>query len=156
VGNTLYGTAEVGGSSAEGTIFAINTDGTGFTNLHTFATGDGANPIGNLVLSGNTLYGTGSSYYVNSINVTDFGSVFSLSFAPPLTVSSSGGNIVLKWPISNGGFDYSGYYLQATVDVGSGAWISSNLPEPPVVLDGHYVVTIPNAIGSRQFYRLSQ
>jgi len=57
-GNTLYGTAYSGGSWALGTVFAVNTDGTGFTNLHSFTGGsDGANPIGGLILSSNTLYG---------------------------------------------------------------------------------------------------
>jgi uncharacterized repeat protein (TIGR03803 family) len=70
-GNTLYGTALNGGTSGSGTVFAINTDGTGFTNLHSFGPGannsaglyaneDGANPYSGLVLSGNTLYGTAS------------------------------------------------------------------------------------------------
>jgi len=67
-GNTLYGTTQVGGSSGNGTVFAVNTDGTGFTNLHSFtSTSDGANPYAGLILSGNTLYGTayvgGSSSY---------------------------------------------------------------------------------------------
>src|SRR6266446_4904964 len=66
-GNTLYGTALSGGSSGWGTVFAVNTDGTGFTNLHSFTAlsgphtstnSDGANPYAGLVLSGNTLYGT--------------------------------------------------------------------------------------------------
>src|SRR5437660_10846557 len=35
-GNTLYGTTQAGGSSGNGKVFAINTDGTGFTNLHNF------------------------------------------------------------------------------------------------------------------------
>ena len=35
-GNTLYGTAQYGGSSGNGTVFAVNTDGTGFTNLYSF------------------------------------------------------------------------------------------------------------------------
>src|SRR6266571_2226964 len=35
-GNTLYGTANAG-SFGSGTVLAINTDGTGFTNLHFFA-----------------------------------------------------------------------------------------------------------------------
>ena len=59
--NTLYGTAYQGGTVGwgNGTVFAVNTDGTGFTNLHNFTAGsDGANPIGGLVLSSNTLYGT--------------------------------------------------------------------------------------------------
>jgi uncharacterized repeat protein (TIGR03803 family) len=33
-GNRMYGTTEFGGLYASGTVFAINTDGTGFTNLH--------------------------------------------------------------------------------------------------------------------------
>ncbi len=62
--NTLYGTTYTGGSSGNGTVFAVNTDGTGFTNLHNFTAllsntnGDGAGPEAELVLSGNTLYGT--------------------------------------------------------------------------------------------------
>src|SRR5262245_45462604 len=35
-GDTLYGTAFYGGSSSAGTIFAVSTDGTGFTTLHSF------------------------------------------------------------------------------------------------------------------------
>src|SRR2546425_918651 len=66
--DTLYGTATGGGSSGSGTVFAVNTDGTGFTNLHSFTTGsgsfpnitnsDGGNPLAGLILSGNTLFGT--------------------------------------------------------------------------------------------------
>ena len=67
-GNTLYGTAEDGGSTGYGTVFSLNTDGTGFTLLHTFVYAkDGGYPEDRLILSGNTLYGTaleggGSSY----------------------------------------------------------------------------------------------
>jgi uncharacterized repeat protein (TIGR03803 family) len=58
-GNTLYGTTFAGGSSGAGTVFRVNTDGTGFTNLHTFGTGnDGSGPQAGLILSGNALYGT--------------------------------------------------------------------------------------------------
>lgn len=65
-GNTLYGTTVEGGRSAMGTIFKLNTDGTGFTNLYTFTgiaapdftNSDGINPQAALTLSGNTLYGT--------------------------------------------------------------------------------------------------
>ncbi len=57
-GNTLYGVAQHGGSNGYGTVFRVNTDGTCFTNLHTF-TGDvdGGSPVGSLVLSSNTLFG---------------------------------------------------------------------------------------------------
>ena len=58
-GNTLYGMASSGGSYGYGTIFAVNTDGTGFTNLYTFTgRADGGNPARSLILSGGTLYGT--------------------------------------------------------------------------------------------------
>src|SRR5438128_1099459 len=65
-GDTLYGTAFSGGASGYGTVFAVNTDGTGFTTLHLFTAldqtyftnSDGANPYAGLILSGHTLYGT--------------------------------------------------------------------------------------------------
>jgi uncharacterized repeat protein (TIGR03803 family) len=56
--NFLYGTANVGGASNKGTVFAVTTDGTSLVNLHTFTGSDGANPQASLVLSGKTLYGT--------------------------------------------------------------------------------------------------
>jgi uncharacterized repeat protein (TIGR03803 family) len=57
-GNTLYGTAVSGGNSGSGTVFALNTDGTGFTILHSFTGRDGSRPAGELILSGTMLYGT--------------------------------------------------------------------------------------------------
>lgn len=57
-GNTLYGVAYRGGIYGYGTLFKINTDGTGFTLLHQFNSDTGAYPCGELVLSSNTLYGT--------------------------------------------------------------------------------------------------
>ena len=60
-GQTLYGTASKGGSSGLGTVFALNTNGTGFTILHRFTGGtDGAAPVAGLIPSGTTLYGTTS------------------------------------------------------------------------------------------------
>jgi uncharacterized repeat protein (TIGR03803 family) len=70
-GNTLYGTTQSGGMGGNGTVFSLNTDGTGFTTLYSFTAlsapsphgtnSDGAYPEGDLVLSGNTLYGTADS-----------------------------------------------------------------------------------------------
>ena len=57
-GATLYGTSSVGGNTSAGTVFAVNIDGTGFTNLHTFTGNEGAYPRAGLILSGDTLYGT--------------------------------------------------------------------------------------------------
>jgi uncharacterized repeat protein (TIGR03803 family) len=45
----LYGTTYYGGESDAGTMFALNTDGTGFTVLHSFEVSTGANPYGALL-----------------------------------------------------------------------------------------------------------
>jgi uncharacterized repeat protein (TIGR03803 family) len=60
-GNTLFGTTQYGGTSGDGTVFAINVDGAAFTNLHSFSSGDAAFPFAGLILSDHTLYGTGSA-----------------------------------------------------------------------------------------------
>jgi uncharacterized repeat protein (TIGR03803 family) len=57
-GTTLYGTSFWGGSSGAGTVFAIQTNGTGFTNLHSLTNSDGANPDAGLILSGGIAFGT--------------------------------------------------------------------------------------------------
>ncbi len=61
-GTTLYGVTLAGGDDNLGTVFSIQTNGTGFTILHEFSggTGDGQYPEGSLVLNGTTLYGVTS------------------------------------------------------------------------------------------------
>jgi uncharacterized repeat protein (TIGR03803 family) len=59
-GATLFGTTAAGGAAGFGTVFAIGTNGTGFTVLHHFDT-NGANPMAELVISGDTLYGIANS-----------------------------------------------------------------------------------------------
>ena len=63
VGTTIYGTTEGGGSSAFGTLFSMNQDGSNFQVLHSFAGGgiDGAYPSAGVVLVGSVLYGTTSA-----------------------------------------------------------------------------------------------
>ena len=64
-GSTLYGTTSGGGALGKGTVFKINTDGSGFAVLHHFTSlkvpsltnPDGAWPQAGLLLSGSTLYG---------------------------------------------------------------------------------------------------
>jgi uncharacterized repeat protein (TIGR03803 family) len=60
-GGTLYGTTYYSPcdySREDGTVFKVNTDGTGFAVLKNFIGSDGSGPIAGLVLSGDTLYGT--------------------------------------------------------------------------------------------------
>ncbi len=63
-GSTLYGMTVGGGFYGYGTIFQMNTDGTGYQVLHDFGSGsDGAGPQGSLTLSGSTLYGMTTGGY---------------------------------------------------------------------------------------------
>lgn len=55
--STLYGTTAQGGANGVGTVFSVQTDGTGFGLLHSFSSADGGNPMGALTLAGSTLYG---------------------------------------------------------------------------------------------------
>ncbi|MCG2610649.1 T9SS type A sorting domain-containing protein [Flavobacterium sp. SM15] len=69
-GNILYGMTRKGGAvyadllGGLGTIFKINTDGSNFSLLHSFALGE-ENPYGSLLLDGNFLYGMTSTYGSN-------------------------------------------------------------------------------------------
>lgn len=74
-GNTLYGTAAGGGTNGSGTVFKLNTDGSGFVTLHDFAYNEGTTPYSSLILAGSILYGTtyvggtggvGAVYQVNT------------------------------------------------------------------------------------------
>jgi uncharacterized repeat protein (TIGR03803 family) len=145
-GNRLYGTTYAGGDSGIGTVFAINTDGTGYTNLYSFGgLPDGSHPYGGLVASGNKLYGTtfdGGSF--------GNGTVFCLSLGlPQLTIAHFRTNVVLTWPTN-----YPGFTLQTTTDLfPPSVWAA--LSPAPAVVNGLNMVT--NAItGSRKFYRLIQ
>ncbi|MHB8521299.1 MAG: choice-of-anchor tandem repeat GloVer-containing protein, partial [Limisphaerales bacterium] len=75
-GTTLYGTTQFGGNGGNGTIFKVNTDGSGFSTLHPMlsAASDGAFPQSIMVLSGSTLYGTASGG-----GPSGFGTVFSMN-----------------------------------------------------------------------------
>ena len=57
-GSTLYGTTQQGGSAGDGTVFKVNTDGSGFGLVHTFTSSDGYFPNGSLAANGGTFYGT--------------------------------------------------------------------------------------------------
>jgi uncharacterized repeat protein (TIGR03803 family) len=141
-GGTLYGTASGGGSSGSGTIFSLNLDGTGFTNLYNFSspdqnTGtntDGTQPYAGLILAGDTLYGTaesGGSY--------QDGTVFALSLAattppPTLTITEIGNQTVLSWPTSA-----SGYTLQYITNISTVNW--SNITSGIETLGTNFVYT---------------
>ncbi len=76
-GSTIYGSTNAGGGEipgiGAGTIFRLNTDGTGFSLLHTFVSGidDGARPTA-LTLAGTTLYG------MSTFGGNNLGTLFSI------------------------------------------------------------------------------
>lgn len=90
-GSSLFGTDSVGGTNATGSIFSLNTNGSGFSVVYNFSTNgmgtnfDGVNPEGALMLSGDTLYGTaslGGVYHDGTVfSVNTNGSAFSTLYA---------------------------------------------------------------------------
>jgi len=107
-GNTLYGTAQQGGTNGYGTVFAVSTNGSNFTVLHTFTAlsgsadtnGDGGYPQAGLVLSDNTLYGTAPIGGPNGN-----GTVFS--------VSTNGSNFIVLHTFSAVVTNHFGYYTNS-------------------------------------------
>ena len=59
-GNTLYGITMFGGTKDSGTVFKINTDGSGYEVIHSFDQNknEGIMPMYPLIISGSVLYGT--------------------------------------------------------------------------------------------------
>lgn len=110
-GNTLYGTTQYGGTSNCGTIFMVNTDGTGFTILRDFAGSDGAYPSTPLTLSGTTLYGTTCNG-----GVSNNGTIFKIN-------CDGSGFVVLKGFTGEDGANPSGtLLLSGTTLYGTTMW----------------------------------
>src|ERR1043166_48163 len=146
-GNALYGMARGGGTWGLGTVFTLNTNGTGFTTLYSFSGGsDGRDPHSSLAVSGNTLYGT-----TDSGGDSEDGTIFSISLPTPprLTITRLRGNVVLTWPTNATGFT-----LQSTTNPVSPALWSTN-SSAPTILNGQNTVT-NSMTGPQQFYRLTR
>ena len=80
-GLVLYGTTKIGGSANDGTVFEIDTDGSGFNVLHSFTgSSDGLNPDGDLALANGTLYG-----WTSAGGAGGGGTLFALSVPEPST-----------------------------------------------------------------------
>jgi uncharacterized repeat protein (TIGR03803 family) len=86
--NALFGVTSFGGTTvpARGTVYRVNADGSGFTNLYSFHGTDGQNPATGLIMSGGTLYGTthsggGTGKHGTIFQVNADGSGFNTIFA---------------------------------------------------------------------------
>jgi len=135
-GNTLYGTAFYGGASGFGTVFAVGTDGTGFTNLHSFSGGsDGALPQPGLLLSGNSLYGTtarsatgSSTLFAINTDGTGFTNLHSFTATSGPLSTNSGGAFPSGIPVLWGNTLYE--TTAAGGSSGSGTVFSLTFPPP--------------------------
>ena len=77
-GTTLYGVTVSGGANADGNIFSVGIDGTGYRDLYDFTGGtDGGFPVADLTLSGGTLFGM-----TNGGGTNGDGTVFALALPP--------------------------------------------------------------------------
>lgn len=139
--NTLYGTAPEGGAAGNGTIFAINTNGAGFTSLYSFTAlyaatqttnSDGAIPQAGVIVSGATVYGT--AYYGGS---SGDGTVFKLTPSVSLSIQASSTQAILSWPDPT-------FSLQSAPEAGGTYVTVSNAASP-------YTNSLT---GARQFFRL--
>jgi uncharacterized repeat protein (TIGR03803 family) len=112
----LYGTTPQGGTGWSGIIYQVNTDGSCFTNLYNFSGGyDGNWPDGDLVSSGNVLYGATHDGGQNGT-----GTIFSLNLNNPIQLNAqfNGGAIVFSW-------ENPAFILQASANL-SGVY--TNIP----------------------------
>jgi uncharacterized repeat protein (TIGR03803 family) len=136
-GGTLYGTANGGGSApnpGRGTVYSLNTDGSGFSVLHAFSAlsssitnPDGAYPPSEVVLSAGALYGTATGGgakgggTVFSLTVPAAVSLPQLAFVPPAPGSAS---LTISWPDTA-----TGFMLESNADLGSASsWHSFSGP----------------------------
>jgi uncharacterized repeat protein (TIGR03803 family) len=152
----IYGTTIQGGAGNNGTVFMLNTNGTGYSIFYSFTASasiyqpdspnsDGSDPSGGLILFSNTLYGTTGTGGTNG-----FGTVFSLTLPvplPQLEIVLSGTNVILTWTNVPPGFT-----LESTTNLASSPW-TPVLPAP-VIINGQNTVTNPIS-GTQQFYELS-
>lgn len=150
-GDTLYGTTRVGGLRASGTVFALNTNGTGFVNLHNFGSfKDGINPQAGLILAGCTFYGTTANG-----GASGHGTVFSLVLVPGIaSIGASGPNLVID--ATNGVANCTYTLLSATnpaLPIAQWTAIATNLPTRA----GPFTFTLNNAFSLsqvQQFYTI--
>jgi uncharacterized repeat protein (TIGR03803 family) len=97
-GATLYGTTFYGGTNGLGTVFKVNTNGSGFSTLKHFSAAEAGYPWAGMVLSGSTLYGTASggndaagAVFAINTNGTGFTILKMFSYSDGLGINPIGG-----------------------------------------------------------------
>jgi hypothetical protein len=93
-GNTIYATS-LGFDAYGGTVFQVNTDGTGYTNLTSFNSPGDPGTLSGVTFLGGSLYCTSLSGGANNN-----GTVFALGLSPapvPLNLKLAGNAVILSW-----------------------------------------------------------
>jgi uncharacterized repeat protein (TIGR03803 family) len=154
-GSTLYGMAQAGGAATLGVVFKLNTDGSGYTNLHSFAggAGDGATPYGSLTLTNGALYGMtsvgGASNYGAVFRVNTDGCSYTNLHAFTVSAgdgaSPSRGSLLLSGSTLYGMTYYGGTNNEGVV------FALLNIPPPPTSLtitysSNHAIVSWPPSV----------
>jgi uncharacterized repeat protein (TIGR03803 family) len=161
--NKIFGTTFAGGFGGRGTIFSIQTNGSGFAVLHHFTTTDsvtatntdGASPTASLLLSSNVLYGTasaggaGAAGTVFALNLSNLQFTTIRNFA---ALSSNGTNTDGAFPVAS--VMRLGNSLYGTTFSGgpgaAGTVFNVPIPAPPAVVTN----VVRNQNGSVTFYFL--
>jgi len=150
-GKVLFGMTTGGGVNDLGNIFRIDTDGTRYHNLWSFAAATGKTPLGNLTLSNVTLFGmtqfggTGNDgvvFYDSLIKITTtdtnitcngsnngHGTVYVQGGMTPLTYSWTGGSTKDKAT----GLSAGSYTVTVTDNDGFTATASFGITQPPAL-----------------------
>jgi uncharacterized repeat protein (TIGR03803 family) len=150
-GSTLYGSTSEGGSSDDGVVFKVNTDGSGYAVLKNFTGSDGSQPAAGLILADSTLYGTTSGG-----GDFGYGVVFSLSLPPPpaivkppLTQTTQEGSGVALRVQASGSLPLSYlWYLNYTNLIFCSTNCELELANVQFGQSGAYTVVVTNAAGA--------
>jgi uncharacterized repeat protein (TIGR03803 family) len=114
-GSTLYGTRCSGGSTGNGAVFKVNTDGSGYAVLKSFFGTDGDQLYAGLVLGGTTLYGT-----------TGYGDTGNCGVVFKVNTDGSGFAVLKSFTGSDGDYPAAGLVLAGSTlygtTYGGGSW----------------------------------
>jgi len=119
VTGVLYGQSAAGGATNDGMLYAVNPDGSGFTDLHDFSKDDGRNPHGRIVLVDGVLYGIAKSD--GRLPDSDgggkygFGSVYAFPVTTPLANGPVSVLHVFAGAPDDGAYSDHGYLTAVTV-----------------------------------------
>jgi uncharacterized repeat protein (TIGR03803 family) len=124
VGGNLFGTASQGGNFANGVVFTLRMDGSGYTVLRHFSATssdtatnfDGADPFPSLAIAGSKLYGT-TQYG----GVTGAGTLFSLELAPGIQLDNPFGPGVFAFQVT--GYSNQVLVIESSPDIATPAWM---------------------------------